>query len=156
MSVWAVVGNFFALLILTIVFFLFAMRVGRTAFFSAILSLYAGYALYTVFPYTDMLVASGGTPLLRAIFSIIIYLACSFLLYLILRRVSSSSYASAKPFPVFILSLLTAGFVLALGYHLFGIAKVFPLSPQLDVLFAPKQYFFWWFIAPLVGFFFLT
>lgn len=55
-----------------------------------------------------------------------------------------------------VLGLLALGFVLAMLYHVFGVTGVINLPSFLDSLFAPNSYFFYWFIAPLVGLFFLA
>lgn len=151
-TIGAFIGNFLALIIITAILFFFTLRVGRSALIAVVLSLYAGFALYSVFPYTDQIIATGTTPLMKAIAAIIVYGVASFVPYLLIKRALGNS-GTFHPLPLFVLSLLTAGFILALGYHLFAIGTAFGLGSSLEHLFAPKSYFFWWFIAPLVGLF---
>jgi hypothetical protein len=144
------VGNFLVLLVIAALLFLFALRAGRSLLISFILSLYVGYALFTVFPYKDMII-TGDTPLVRAVCGIALFAAFSFFPYLLLRRVSSAGTMRINPLMLAALTLVTGGFILALGYHVLNIAAVIPLTPSLDALFAPEKYFFWWFLAPLAG-----
>ena len=145
-SVWGIIGNVFVFLLIAAALVVFAMRVGKAALFALILSLYAAYAIYSVFPFTDL---AGGTPLGNvAVYGVLVVLS-----YLLVRRIGSSGIGGLKIVPLVILAALTAGFVMALGYTTFDIDTVYSFPKTLDLLFAPSQYFFWWFVAPLVGVF---
>lgn len=144
------VGNFLVLLVIAALLFFFALRAGRSLLISFILALYVGFALFTVFPYKEMVLV-GDTPLMRAVAGIALFAAFTFFPYILLRRVSSSGTLRINPVTLALLVLATAGFILALGYHVLNIAAVIPLTPSLDALFAPDKYFFWWFLAPLIG-----
>ena len=54
------------------------------------------------------------------------------------------------------LIFLVATFPLALAYHIFPVASVYNFTPAVDALFAPKAYFWWWFVGPSIGLFFLA
>lgn len=144
------VGNFLVLLVIAAALFFFALRAGRSLFISLILALYVGFALFTVFPYKELIIV-GETPLVRAVAGIALFAAFTFFPYILLRRVSSSGAMRINPLTLAALTLVTGGFVLALGYHILNIGAVIPLTPSLDLLFAPDKYFFWWFVAPLIG-----
>lgn len=144
------VGNFLVLLIIAGILFFFALRAGRSLLISLILSLYVGFAIFTVFPYKEMFLI-GDTPLVRAVAGIALFAVFTFFPYVLLRRVASAGTMRIHPVLLAALALVTGGFVLALGYHVLNIASVIPLTPSLDALFAPDKYFFWWFLAPLVG-----
>ena len=148
----AFIGNFLVLLIIAGILFFFALRTGRSMLISFILSLYVAFALFTVFPYTEQLLI-GDTALMRAVSGIALFAVFTAFPYVLLRRVSTSGSMRIHPLTLGILALVTGGFVLALGYHVLDIASVIPLTPSLDALFAPDGYFFWWFIAPLIGIF---
>jgi hypothetical protein len=154
--VTALVGNVFVFLVVTALLVVFAMRAGRQALISLIISLYTGYALYSVFPFTSTFVKPGATDGTSALLTIGIYAALVFVSYLLVRRISSGHSASMHFIKLLILSILTGGFILALGYQLFDITHIYALPKTLNLLFEPKQYFFWWFIAPLAGIFFLA
>lgn len=144
------VGNFLVLLVLAALLFFFALRAGRAMLISLILALYVGFALFSVFPYKELFLI-GDTPLVRAVAGIALFAVFTFFPYVLLRRVSTSGTIRINPLVLALLTLVTGGFVLALGYHVLNIAAVIPLTPSLDALFAPDKYFFWWFLAPLIG-----
>ena len=145
------VGNFLVLLIVAGVFFFFALKVGRAAFITLIMSLYAGFALFTVFPYTKLLV--GDAPMTVFVANAIVFGVLTFFPYVLLRRISTSGSIHINPLLLAGLAFLAAGLVLAIGYHVLGLSAAIPLTPSLTALFAPDSYFFWWFAAPLVGIF---
>ncbi len=156
LSVWAIVGNFLALIVLAVALFFFGLKVGRAAFVALVMSLYAGFALYSLFPYKDELMKSAGTPLVKAVMALIIFGVLTFVPYLIIRRIATSGAMHIPPFMLAILATLSAGCILALGYHFFSLASIIPATPPLSALFSPEKYLFWWFVAPIVGFFFLA
>ncbi len=145
------IGNFLALLVVAGVLFLFALKAGRAAFITLVMALYAGFALFTVFPYKELL--SGDSAIATFVANILIFGALTFFPYVLLRRISASGSMQINPILLFGLALLAGGFVLSLGYHILGLSAVLPLTPSLSALFGPDKYFFWWFIAPLVGIF---
>ncbi len=150
------VGNFLALIVLTVILFFFAMRSGRSGLITLNLALYGGYALYSVFPYRDAFISFGGTPFIQAILSIVLFVAASMGPFIIILRLTAPSFGSLSIIQNFLLSLLAAGFLMALGYHVFDISNIYTFSDPLNQLFAPEGYFFYWFIAPLVGLYFLA
>ena len=145
-SLWGLVGNVFVFLLIVAALVVFSMRVGKAALLALILSLYIGYAVYSVFPFTAL---AGGTP----IANVVIFLTMTVVAYLLVRRVGTSGAGGTRTVPLIILCALTGGFVMALGYTTFDIDTVYSFPKTLDLLFAPKEYFFWWFVAPLVGVF---
>jgi len=152
-NAWLWTGNFLALIILTGIFLFFAMRGGRSGLVSLILALYAGYAIYIVFPYTDFIVAMGGTAIIKAILSIVVFAICTLVPFVIIRRLTGGGFGSLSFVPNLLLSFLAAAFILVLGYHVFDISNIYTFSERLNQLFAPEGFFFWWFIAPLAGLF---
>jgi hypothetical protein len=147
-------SNFLVFIVLVSILLLFALKEGRAKFFALIISFYVGYALYTLCPFTQSIVSMGGdSGVSKASIAVGLYLILTTLSYIIVRRVSGGSYTSMHAIPLFILTVITAGFLLALAYNLFSISAVYNFSKSLEMLFAPKQYFFWWFLAPLVGLF---
>lgn len=155
-NVWLWAGNFLVLLVLTIGLLMFAMRGGRSALISLILALYGGYAIYIVFPFTDTIVGAGGTPLVQAALSIVVFGVATIPPFALIRRITSGGFGSLSFVPNLILAFLTASFLIALGYHVFDLSNIYAFPAPLDNLFAPKGYFFWWFIAPLIGLFVLA
>lgn len=152
-SAWLWAGNFLALIILTAIFLFYAMRGGRSGLISLMLALYAGYALYIVFPYREFVVSLGGTAIVKAILSALVFAAATAIPFVLIKRLTGGGFGSLAFIPNLILSFLTAAFILVLGYHVFDLSNIYAFSQPLDQLFAPEGYFFWWFVAPLVGLF---
>lgn len=154
LTVYASVGNFLVLLALVGIFFLLARYVGRGPFVALLLSLYAGYAIYLTFPYASLLPSA---PALTAVLShAAVYFALVFVFYIILRRVVVSDFLYIGLFGLITLSFLGAAFLIALAYHSFSITDVYHFNSSIALLFAPTKYFFWWFVAPAIGLFFLA
>ncbi len=146
-----IVMNFIALIVLTIVLFAFAMRAGRPAFISLVLSFYVGFGLFMVFPWKAQMMTGDG--MTKAVAGLLIYLALCALPFLILRRVNTLGLARIHPLPLFLLSALSAGALLAIGYHFLSLATILPATPPIAMYVVPDKYFFYWLVAPLVGFF---
>ncbi|MBP6860077.1 MAG: hypothetical protein KBC38_00740 [Candidatus Pacebacteria bacterium] len=150
---WTLLSSVLALVVLTAVLLVFGLRGGRSALVSLILAMYAGYAIYAVFPFTSTILAFGSDAMVRTILSVAIFVVATILPYLIIKRLTSAGFGSLSFVPNLILSFLAAAFLLALGYQLFAISSVYPLTDTLHAAFAPTKYFFYWFIAPLLGLF---
>lgn len=155
-NAWVWAGNFLVLIILTCIIMFFAMRAGRGGLIALILALYAGYALYTVFPYMDAIVGAGGAPIVQAGISILLFAAASVIPFILVNRLTGGGFGSLSIIQNFILALLAAGFLMALSYHVFDISNIYSFPEPLNQLFEPEGYFFYWFIAPLVGLYFIA
>lgn len=153
---WALASNFLILVVLTVVMILFSYRAGKGGILSLIVAFYMGYAIYLVFPYTNAIVAAGGSPLIKGVISIIIFGIATFVPFLFIQRLVGGGYGVLSFVPRFALSFLSAAFLLALAYHVFHVSNIYTFPEPMNTLFAPDQYFFWWFIAPLLGLLFLV
>jgi len=145
-----VVGNFLILIALTVLFILISYH-SRAGIISLSISFYMGYALYLVFPYSKDIIAAGGSPIVKAVISIGIYAACCAIPFMFVERLVKGGIGVISVFPRFGLSFLSATFLLALAYHVFLINNIYAFPEPINSLFAPDQYFFYWFAAPLVG-----
>ncbi len=152
---WAVIGNFLALLILTVLMIVISYR-SRGGIISFIVALYMGYGIYALFPYASLLLSFAPTPLLKTIISIVLYLICIIIPFLFIERLTHGGFGILSFVPRFVLSFVAATFLLAIAYHLFDVNHLYTFPKPLNQLFAPDKYFFLWFIAPLVGLFFLV
>jgi hypothetical protein len=153
-SVWAIIGNFLVLLVLMAALILFSRYIGRGPFVALLLAFYAAYALYAAFPYASYLPTA---PALTAVgVRVALYIALVFMFYIILRRVVVSDFLDIGSLGLILLSAAGAAFLIALAYHAFSISTVYHFPSSIAMLFAPAKYFFWWFLAPAVGLFFLA
>lgn len=150
-SVWVWIGNFLILFVLTLIMIGFSYRAGRGGIISLLVAFYAGYAIYSVFPYTDDIISAGGSTLAKAVISIILYAVATFLPFHFIQRLVGNGFGVLSFVPRFALSFLSAAFLLALAYHVFHVSNIYTFPDPINTLFAPNEYFFWWFIAPLIG-----
>lgn len=155
-SAWLLVGNFLVLLILTALMIGFSYKTGRGGLISLIIAFYAGYALYMVFPYTEDILEAGGSTTVKAIISVALYVAVTFVPFHFIQRLTSGGFGVLSVVPRFVLSFLAAAFLLTLAYHVFHVSNIYTFPSPIDSLFAPDEFFFWWFVAPLVGLLFLV
>ncbi len=154
LTAWNLGSSFLIILVLTAFFFLFAWYVGRGPFVGIVLSYYGAYAVYQAFPYEKYLPQA---PALTALIAhVALYAALGFAFYIVLRRVVVSDFLYVGTIGLLVLSFLASAFLIALAYQVFPISSVYHFTPALDALFAPKEFFFWWFVAPAVGLFFLA
>jgi len=153
-TIWNGMSDFLIILVLVAIFFLYAWYIGRGQLVSILLAFYCAYALYVMFPYESALPTA---PALTALLAQAgLYIGLAFLFFIILRRVVVSDFLYVGLFGLIALSFLGAAFLIALAYHVFPVAEVYNFTPAIDLLFAPKEYFWWWFVAPAVGLFFLA
>ncbi len=153
-NAWSAASDFLIIIILLSALFLFVWYAGRGPFVALLLAFYTAYALYSVFPYTSYLPTAPAMTALLA--QVGLYAVLVLLFYIILRRVVVSDFLYIGVFGLIALSFLGAAFLLALAYHVFPVADVYQFTPALNLLFASKAYFFWWFSAPAIGLFFLA
>ena len=153
-SSWDVISGFLIVIVPALVLFYIGWYIGRGPFVAILLALYAAYAVYIVFPYTGILPSAPPITALAA--RLVLYLGLVVLFYIILRRVVVSDFLYIGILGLGLLSLLGAAFLVALAYHVFTVTEVYQFNPALNMVFAAKQYFFWWFLAPAVGLLFLA
>lgn len=140
--------DFLAFIVLAGLALLFSFYFGRDRFAPLIAGLYAALALYTAFPYSGMLSGPYMKIGLYIVLTIIGFLAFYGLSFFLARSTS-------EIFSQIVLSILVAGFVLAISIHVLPVQDVYHFTPATAALFASNQSFFWWLAAPLVGLFFL-
>ena len=148
--------NDFLLVIILLGFMLFFMlRSGRRGVVSLTIAVYVGLTLYNLFPFRDVvLAATAGAPLASLSLMIVMLLGFTTIPYIILSRVVVTDFLgrSGIIFLLMISFLLTA-MLLASAYHILPIRDFYAFTPVLDALFAPKEFFFWWFVSPLFALF---
>jgi hypothetical protein len=153
-SAWNAASDVLILLVLAGTLFLFAYYVGKGQFVAIMLALYGAFAIYTVFPFKSLLPTA---PALTALLAQAgLFIAISSVFYVILRRMVVSDFLYVGIIGLVILSLLGAAFLIALANHTFMVSAVYQFTPTITKFITPDEYFFWWFIAPAVGLFFLA
>jgi hypothetical protein len=121
LTAWNFGSDFLVVIVLTFLFVLFARGIGRGPFVALILSFYCAYALYDAFPYMSYL--STALILTALLTHIGLYFTLCILFYIVLRRVVVSDFLYIGIPGLILLSFFSAGFLLALGYHVFSFAR---------------------------------
>ncbi len=153
---WVWGGNFLILIVLTVALLFFAMHQGASGLISLNISVYAGYALYSVFPYREAILQVGNTPIIQAVISVALFVGLMAVPFIISLRLTAPSFGQLSIIQNLLLSFAAACFMLALAYHVFDISDIYHFPEPLNGLFEPEGYFFYWFIAPLAGLYFLA
>ena len=153
-TAWNAASDFLIIIILFSLFFLFAWYIGRATLVSILIAFYAGFAIFKLFPFMSYLPTAPAMTALLA--QVALYAGLTLVFYIILRRVVVSDFLYVGIFGTIILSFLGAAFLIALAFHVFPVAAIYTFTPAVSALFAPAEYFFWWFIAPAIGLFFLA
>ncbi len=139
--------GFLVLLALVLAFVLIGRTRGRSVFVAVMLSFYGATALYTLFPLHSALPAVPAMTAFAA--DTLLFLAFAAAILYILRR-SLQDYNLFGAVSLIIISIVMAGFIAAVAYHVLGIERVFTLGKPLSELFS-AQLFYWWFIAPFAA-----
>jgi hypothetical protein len=155
-SAWLLIGNFLVLFVLTLVMIGFSYRAGRGGIISLLVAFYAGYAIYTVFPYSQPIIDAGGTTLIKGVISAVLFIIATIIPFHFIQRLVTGGFGVISFVPRFVLSFLAAAFLMAIAYHVFHVSNIYELPAPINTLFAPDQYFFWWFIAPMIGLIFFV
>jgi hypothetical protein len=158
LTAWGAVSDFLIVLVLLVALFLVAAYVGRGQYVALLLAFYVASAIFFVLmresPYGAYLPSA---PALTALLvQLALFAAITFVAYVVMHRIVVSDFLYISMIGLVILSFLGATFLMALAYHVFPVAAVYQFTPALDVLFASKDFFFLWFIAPAIGLFFLA
>jgi hypothetical protein len=141
--------DFFAFIVVAAVIGAFAFYFGSDRLNALIAGVYATIRLYLMFPYRLLLPATPWFSI--GLFIVFVALATT--------AFSGLSYFMASNSVGFLrvgaLSILTAGFIIAVAIHVLPIQDVYAFSPPTEALFVSDFSYFWWLVAPLAGLFFL-
>ncbi len=141
-------ADFFAYIVVAALIAGFALFFGSDRFMALVAGIYAAIPLYMFFPYKDML---GDSPYL----SVGLYLLFAALALVAFSGLSTFLSSTGFGFVrTIILSVLIAGFLLAVAIHILPMDKIYTFSGPTKALFSSSTAYFWWLVAPLAGIFF--
>ena len=141
--------DFFAFIVAAALIALFALVFGSDRFMPLVAGIYAAIPLYMIFPYKDIL---GDNPY----FAVGLYLLFAILGLIAFSGLSTFLTSTGLGFVrTLILSVLVAGFLLAVAVHILPFEQIYTLSAPTKALFSSNTAYFWWLVAPLAGVFFL-
>lgn len=140
----------------SVVLFWFATHYGKRTMITLMLSLYAAFVLFTVFPYEEYVRSIVGESFNSLALSFGIFFVFFIFFSLVIHRIICAEYTSSgvrRWFEAAVLSAVTTTFLLALSYHIFPIEEIYNFGAPIDALFASEELFFWWLIVPFFGMF---
>ncbi|MEK9176852.1 MAG: hypothetical protein AAB923_00995 [Patescibacteria group bacterium] len=141
--------DFFAFIVLAALVAAFAFYLGSDRLSALIGAVYAAIPLYLAFPYRDALPENPWVSLgVFVAFTALGVIAFSGLSYFM----ASTSVGFIR---VLALSVITAGFVIAVAIHVLPVEDIYTFSEPTKALFTSDTAYFWWLAAPLAGLFFL-
>lgn len=135
----------------------YAVIRGQRRLISLILGLYVALLLSLEFPYYTYFFAHidflSDTVIRLSLFAFFTAFGSVFFERLTSRLLDESAIEGIGKKVV--LALLGTALILSYSYHILHITNFIDPGAKIALLFSPPQYFFWWFIAPLVGIFLL-
>jgi len=142
-------ADFFVFIVIAAVIAVFAFYFGSDRLSALIGGVYAAIPLYLAFPYRELLPDSPSV-------SIGIFMAFGALATIAFTGLSAFIASSSTNFlRVGALSVIIAGFIIAVAIHVLPVEQVYTFSAPTKALFASSTSYFWWLTAPLAGLFFL-
>jgi hypothetical protein len=154
---WTLGSDFLVVILLFVLIFLIAWWAGKAFIISFLLSLYTGYAIYSVFLKASFLsYLPQSSPFITLGEMVGVFFVLCLIAFFIIHKALVPDFISIGFFGLLILSFLATGFLLALAFHSFPVVPLYSFTPEVSSIFAPDEYFFWWFAAPLAGLFFFV
>lgn len=130
---------------------------GRQAVINVIFGLYFALLISLEFPYYETFLPAGGSAHTLAIGKMVIFGIFTAVATILVARVMPSPFREKK-FESFLKKLLLAlgGTILIMVYsfHVLPITEFVTPGTPIASLFAPKEWFFWWLLLPMVFLYF--
>ena len=134
-------------------FLVWAIVRGRQAVINVIFGLYFALLISLEFPYYETFLPAGGSAHTLAIGKMVIFTIFTALATILIARVMPSPFKEKK-FESFFKKLLLAlgGTILIMVYsfHVLPVTEFVTPGTPIASLFAPKEWFFWWLLLPMV------
>jgi len=134
-------------------FLLYTLVRGRQAVINLIMGLYFALLISLVFPYYEIFLSAAPTPHSEAIGKLILFSVFTLVATILITRIMPDEFREKKfeSFPKKVLLALGGTIlVMAFSFHVLPITELLTPGTPIQSLFAAKDYFFWWLIAPFV------
>ncbi len=138
-------------------FLVLAMAKGKQTLINAIMALYLGLLLSLRFPYYESMIAGVG-PGAESMIRISVFVFFTIISFWLFARLMPREF-DEKAFQGFGIKMLFAfaasALVISFSYNVLPITEFITPGSPIQTLFAPKEYFFWWLLTPIVILFWL-
>jgi uncharacterized membrane protein YraQ (UPF0718 family) len=143
----------FALLLGVFGFFIvYSIFRGRQHLINLIVGLYFALLISLVFPYYDTLLGGEPGPS-NTLGTLVIFAAFTIISTILIGRLMPEEYREKKFesfFKKLLLALAGTVLVMVFSFHVLPLTELLHPSTPIQSLFAPREFFFWWLIAPLI------
>ena len=131
----------------------YAVFRGRQALINLIMGLYFALLISLVFPYYSIFIPETSSAYSGAVGRVVLFVIFALIATVLITRLMPEEYRE-KQFESFgkKIMLASAGtiLVMAFSFHVLPVTELFTPSTPISILFASKDYFFWWLLAPMV------
>ncbi len=131
-------------------FLVYAVVRGRQAVINLVVGLYFALLISLEFPYYDSILSGGEGD---AMTKVIIFAVFTVISTILMTRLMPREYQEKK-FESFGKKLLlaTGGTILIMvfSFHVLPVTEFVTPGSPIQAIFSPKEYFFWWLLAPLI------
>ena len=144
-------GDALFLAILFIIFFVYAIYLGRSRMISLILSFYPATLLFKTFPFIDRITSGTGNTLILV--KIGVFLVFLIPLNLIIGRYMFSELIHVRSSNIVQtagLSIVMVIMVVMFSYNTINFDSLHDFSPMMDAIFSGSDRVFWWNLAPIL------
>ncbi len=141
------------LLVVLFVFIAISIFRGRQALINHICGLYLALLLTIQFPYYELLFKELNHSSTIAIAKLILFLIVTILCTLLFKRIMPDEYREGKFESIGKKVALAIGatiLVMSFSFNILPVTELLAPGTPVQSLFAPKEYFFWWLLAPLI------
>ncbi len=143
-------SDIFVLVVLFIIFFVYALYFGKSRIISLILAFYPAQLLFQNFPFLNSLLFMKGESLLL-LNKVLIFLVFWIVLDILIGRYvfQDSGYGSMHYARLAGYAVAMVIIVMIFSYSIVSLDVVHNFSPSIDVIFTGADRLFWWLLAPL-------
>ncbi len=138
-------------------FLILALAKGKQTLINIIMALYLGLLLSLRFPYYQSMI-SGTGPGTESMIRITVFVFFAVISFWLFSRLMPREFEE-KAFQGFGMKMLFAlaatALVMSFSYNVLPITEFITPGSPIQTLFAPKEYFFWWLLTPIVILFWL-
>lgn len=126
---------------------------GRQALINLIMGLYFALLISLVFPYYDTFIPTTTSAYSGAVGRVVLFAIFALIATILITRLMPDEYREKK-FESFGKKLILAAagtiLIMAFSFHVLPVTELLTPGASISTLFASKDYFFWWLLAPMV------
>lgn len=148
-----ILQEFTYLLVVFGICLMYAVFRGRQALINLIVGLYFALLISLVFPYYSIFIPASTSAHSSAVGRVVIFAIFALIVTVLITRLMPDEYRE-KQFESFGKKLMLAAagtiLIMAFSFHVLPVTELITPSTPISTLFAAKDYFFWWLLAPMI------